>query len=243
MINIRRFILDLIFGVTPWGGISAFDSLTYPDLIPSETGTTFEYVGVANLLSYVVREASGLTPEEFANAKLFPFLGITASDYEWEKTNDGTNTAWHGLSMNVPAMAKLGQLYLQNGFHNSETTVLNEDWVERTITGTEPNPAYGYHWWISEPNLRPHRFCAEGAGEQRICVDQELNRVYAVLSYDDSSEAAFVLWELVAMLSFSEPSNGQVKTLPEYPTGIAIEESVREKFEKAMAEERKLMEK
>ena len=95
------------------------------------------------------------------------------------------NTSWHGLF--VQAMAKIGKLHLQNSYVNSETTIFNEGWVQRSITGTPPNPGYGYHWWISEPDARPHRFCAE-ADDQRICVDQELNRVYAVLSYKGSSD-------------------------------------------------------
>jgi len=197
-----QFISDLLFG-RPTGGNSPLDSIEYHDLNVNNVDT-FEYVAVGNIFSYILQYLTNKTPQEFADDRVFPYLGINpAIDVVWEETNDGVGLAWHGLNMNTHSMAKLGQLHLQNGFVNGETQIIKDDWVERATAGTEASAEYGYSWWNIEV-----AHCAIGLGGQYICFDPSgSNRVFVLLQRDmgEKPEITSALIDLAFGSSFSEP--------------------------------------
>lgn len=41
----------------------------------------YNYVMAGNLLSYVIKEKTGMSSEEYATEKVFPLLGITEVSY------------------------------------------------------------------------------------------------------------------------------------------------------------------
>lgn len=134
-----------------------------------------------NILSYVLKECTGMTPEEYATENVFPFLGITNDDYEWYVNPDQVQTSFHGLKMTPVALSKLGMLYLQNGMANDETQIVDPSWIERSFTVGDENgkDLFGYlGWWLgTEP-----AYVTYGFGGQRLAVNLETQRVIAILS-------------------------------------------------------------
>jgi len=201
------------------GGKDFLDSLNYHKLDPLRTGNEFEYLLAGNLLSYVIKERTRMTPEQLAKTAIFPRMGITDEDYVWQSNRDGVSYSWHGLFMTVRAMAKLGMLYLQRGHLNANDTVVDEKFVLDSARGTSINPEYGYGLWNSEPIYppeRPARYFAGGLGEQTIFVDENLDRVMALTSNNyipflaggEVDNSASVLGDMVSHpdCSFSNPN-------------------------------------
>lgn len=176
-----------------------------------------------------------MTPEEFANDRVFPMLGISAEDYQWQVNRDGMPYAWHGLFMTVHAMAKLGMLYLQYGRASMNDTIVNENFVLESTRGTDKDKGgygYGYGLWSKEGDnkypARATRYCAQGLIHNLICVDENLKRVLAIPSdnfpflehlqggeEDYSSEALMnMMMQKEAECSFSDPQIEPPSCLP-----------------------------
>lgn len=165
------------------GGPTFNESLFYHPLNTSETGN-YLYLPVGNLVSYITREKTGKTPEEYAKEKLFPFLGISEED-DWYVNLDGVNLGYHGLQMNARAISKISMLYLQNGLASETDRVLDESWINasQTVGDTNAEQPFGYLMWLgNEP-----AYCIYGFGGQRSCYNYETNRVISVFSetYED----------------------------------------------------------
>lgn len=83
-----------------------------------------------------------------------------------------------GLFISAEDLARLGLLYANNGIWNS-TQVLSSSFIEKAITPSEPNPNYGFMWWLNQEGGRywqgvpKHVFYAAGFGGNYIIVDQE----------------------------------------------------------------------
>lgn len=177
------------------GGSDLVDALSLPTLF-GEPGQ-FLYVGVLNILSYVILERTGLSPREYAKQTLFPVLGINDdTDIDWWKNTDGIETAYHGLFLTSRQMAKFGQLYLQKGMAGPSSRYVSEQRIaestrshvdfELELDGLNFSlpSSYGYlFWvvnglWIGQPaDAVGDFYCAIGAGGQLICVHPDLDRV------------------------------------------------------------------
>ena len=83
--------------------------------------------------------------------------------------------------MNVYDMAKLGELYLNNGNWNGEQ-IISEQWINDSTTlqfdRSSGSADYGYQWWVRTfgENAYPAYF-AQGHYGQYIFVVQDLNLV------------------------------------------------------------------
>ncbi|TCK33661.1 CubicO group peptidase (beta-lactamase class C family) [Paraburkholderia sp. BL8N3] len=154
--------------------------------VAHDPGTRFNYDShAAHLLSVMLGRATGCTLDQYARMKLFEPLGIEA--FEWSTDEDGHAFAGRGLLLTSRAMAKLGQLMLDEG------QLRGRELVTRSfvLDATRPQSAggwpaegarYGYLWWIGV-----HEFFAFGFGEQFIFVDPAGKVVAAVTS--DSTPA------------------------------------------------------
>eukprot|EP01083_Nonionella_stella_P069978 186939_1 len=134
-----------------------------------------------NLLSYIIQERTGKTPEEYALEKVFPFLGIEENDYEWYRNLDQVQTSFHGLKMTSVALTKLGMLYLQNGMASDDEQIVDPSWIERSFTLGDKTASdkFGYiGWWL---DAKP-AFVTYGFGGQRLALNPETHRVVAILS-------------------------------------------------------------
>ncbi|MES2522587.1 MAG: serine hydrolase [Gemmatimonadota bacterium] len=116
-------------------------------------GTKWAYnSGGSQLMSEVLRSATGLHADLYAERYLFAPLGIRS--YHWKHTPSGHPDTEGGLYLAPMDLAKIGQLYLNDGVWNG-TRVLPAGWAReataRHVDHTDPtnsaSPGYGYQWW------------------------------------------------------------------------------------------------
>lgn len=155
-------------------------------------GTKFIYSsGTTNLLGEIVRRTSGRTLSEFGEKYLFSPLGI--SSYEWVGFLHAKNMAVASSSLYLRPrdMAKIGQLYLQEGTWDKKR-IVSAEWVKASVKesvhfspSSNPYPylttGYGYQWWLGTYDSRNiDAFIAAGFGGQFIIVLPEVDTVVAL---------------------------------------------------------------
>jgi CubicO group peptidase (beta-lactamase class C family) len=133
-----------------------------------EPGTQFNYSsGESALLAHIFRQATGQDIEEYGAAHLFQPLGI--SRWFWKRTPSGTADTEGGLYLEAGDLARIWQLFLQQGMWRGQR-VVSADWVRQSITpaiatGSSPNAArYGLKWWLYADPLDPTKFVWAGSG-------------------------------------------------------------------------------
>ena len=146
-------------------------------------GKNFVYSnGLTMVLGEVLRNATGVYADKFAEQYLFDPLGI--SDFSWEKLPDGTIiTAW-GLKLRPRDMAKIGYMMLKDGKWKDKQ-IVSSAWVrESTKAQVEGDmlfgTGYGYQWWSGRTfinNKNIETFYAAGKGGQYIFVCPELDLI------------------------------------------------------------------
>lgn len=174
------------------------------DLLGGKAGITreFKYSTVGTqILSGIIINATGSSVSDFAAEFLFNPLGIKApgntriSNKEehfaflkerhvsgWAVDPKGVNTAGWGLCLTPRDMAKIGQLYLNNGIYE-DRRILSSKWIwdstkEKSRWGELP---YGYLWWIADYDGY-HCYAAIGDGGNFIFVNQDKSIVVAIAS-------------------------------------------------------------
>ncbi len=109
-------------------------------------GEKFTYNNKAmNLLSEVVRRASGQPLDAFAAKELFAPLGI--KDFQWSKDRAGQPHGMSGLQLSPLDVAKLGQLMLDEG-RAGRQQVLSAEWVRESAKPAANMQGYGLTWWL-----------------------------------------------------------------------------------------------
>lgn len=117
----------------------------------------FCYIGGTHILARIIERRSGQTPRQFASSSgIFSKLGMTDSDFEWT-TFGGVEGSAYGLKTNPRIMAKLGQLFLQNGLAKTGDHLVSASWVTASTQNYVNNdianakdvlPGYGYQWYV-----------------------------------------------------------------------------------------------
>jgi CubicO group peptidase (beta-lactamase class C family) len=120
-----------------------------------QPGTRFEYnSGGVILLGGIVRNASGLNVDRFAERYLFDPLAIDRVQWYYGYPDALPHTGG-GLSMRPRDMAKIGYLMLRGGRWKGEQ-VVPEEWVRASVARVQRPPwnlagypvHYGYLWWL-----------------------------------------------------------------------------------------------
>ncbi|KAA2245757.1 serine hydrolase [Chitinophaga agrisoli] len=161
-------------------------------------GTHFLYnTGATYMLGAILHTITGQTLEQYLAPRLFQPLEITG--YDWETSPQGLNTAGYGLRVKTEDIAKLGQLYLQQGqwmgkellpaswvkdatSHQTDSQVNNGDWSQ----------GYGYQFWRCTHNA----FRGDGAFGQYCIVMPDKDAVLAVTSQTpDMQKSLNIIWE------------------------------------------------
>ena len=118
-------------------------------------------------LAGIVKNQTGIHLDEFGENFLFAPLGIQSID--WQYQNDGLPLATGGLSLKPRDIAKIGQLFLDEGRWQGQQ-IVDPAWVQASLTAytsIDANTDYGYLWWTRE--LATHRlWYASGYGGQYI---------------------------------------------------------------------------
>jgi CubicO group peptidase (beta-lactamase class C family) len=142
-----------------------------------EPGTVWYYnSGCSMTLGAILRNATGLRADAYADQYLFDPLGIAPAS--WQVMGSGHIATHGGLFLRPRDMAKFGQLFLQDGVWEGEQ-VISAEWVAEStlprLTSYAPY-RYGYQWWFKEMNGYDVPFTAGGGG-QYIYVVPELGLV------------------------------------------------------------------
>ncbi len=146
-------------------------------------GTRFTYNSAAvHLLSVLVTEAVGEPLPDFARRVLFNPIGVGPE--AWEPLRGGDVNGGSGIDLRTRDLARIGQLYLQDGMSGNKR-VLPAGWVTsatapafpwRLSFGALDSYTYGYLWWASDGEIEP-AYLAWGWGGQFIYVVPHLRLV------------------------------------------------------------------
>ncbi|MCY1722900.1 serine hydrolase [Prolixibacteraceae bacterium Z1-6] len=156
----------------------------------AEPGAFFTYNGGGMVvLGEILKNASGMDIEEFANTYLFASLGIDSTP--WMHYKNGRIESAGSLSLTPREMVKFGTCYLNKGVWNNKR-IVPAAWVTKSSAPYNNNHdikvpiedsglnGYAYTWWISELDHNGKKikmYRANGWGGQAIMVFPELEMV------------------------------------------------------------------
>lgn len=141
--------------------------------------------GTSHLMSEIIRSATGMTVDEYAEAHLFGPLGI--EEYHWKITPTGLPDTEGGLYLEPADLARIGQLYLDDGVWNGRR-ILPEGWVASS-TARHADPVneqgwgYGYQWWRVDRDDTVI-WAGLGYGGQHLVIMPELDMVGVVNAWN-----------------------------------------------------------
>ncbi len=167
-------------------------SLILSEPMAHEPGTHFAYSSSSmEPLGEILKNKSGLSVSDFAQKYLNDPLGIPY--FHWSEGPHEVVGISGGDKLRPRDMAKLGQLYLQNG-RWKDKQIVSKRWVEDSTQPQVPNPKeghryfeYGYLWWMEQMPCQGKMvrvFYAAGKGGQFIFVVPELELVCAMTAGD-----------------------------------------------------------
>lgn len=161
--------------------VAAFLSLP----VEHKPGTHFLYNTPATyLLSAIVQKVSGERLVDYLTPRLFDPLGINRP--HWDESRDGIALGGFGMRATTEDIAKLGQLYLQQGEWNGQR-LIPANYVEaastkQTSNGSNPDSdwdqGYGYQFWRNKTS----GFRGDGLFGQFCIVLPEYDAVIAMTS-------------------------------------------------------------
>jgi len=138
----------------------------------------------AHLASACVARATKMSTRAFAEQYLFGPLGIQAGN--WNADPDGFQAGTGSLEITPRAMAKFGQLFLQNGRWEGRQ-VVPAAWVKQATSvqfgGRDKNNGEGFLWGVSD-RIGYRTFAAGGYGGQLIFVVPDLDLVVVMTGKD-----------------------------------------------------------
>lgn len=180
----------------------------------SPYGRSFSYctAGV-QILGETVGRATQTPFMTYVEDQLFTPLGITS--FEWPINGQGQAHMGGGLRLRTQDLAKLGQLYLNNG-RWQDHQILDESWIAASLTPHAAIPEapqgwlYGYLWWLIPYDVAGETYYAaamNGNGGNRVFIlpDWNITVVFTNTDYNTSTmhqnAAAFFQNEIVAHLN------------------------------------------
>ena len=160
------------------------------DLV-AEPGTRFNYSGGdIQILVEILKNATGMTLEEFSVKYMFEPMGITSYDW-WLIFPTGEIQGAGGLKLTPRDMVKVGAMMLNKGVWNG-TRIISEEWVSKCTTPYQGNTGikvpgedagkvgYAYTWWTNNVDYKGKSipcYFALGWGGQKIIILQDLDMV------------------------------------------------------------------
>lgn len=164
-----------------------------------QPGSRYNYsTGVSTVLGEIIKEASGLKPDEFAAKFLFDPLGI--QDHKWFIYPNGTIDTGGGLFLRSRDMAKIGYMMLKKGKWNGNQ-IVSEEWVDESTKAhvkksgkVTMGSEYGYQWHhgeLSIGNQIIESFFAQGLGGQYIFIMPSIDMV-VVITYQHPESSGWL---------------------------------------------------
>ncbi|MGW8316222.1 MAG: serine hydrolase domain-containing protein [Bacteroidales bacterium] len=166
------------------------DYILSRDLV-AEPGTRFNYSGGdIQILVEILRNATGMTLDEFSSTYLFGPMGIDTYDW-WLIFPTGEIQGAGGLKLTPRDMVKLGAMMMNDGVWEG-TRIISEEWVSKCRSPYAGNTGikvpgedlgrvgYAYTWWtrsFRQDGLNIGMYLALGWGGQKIMVLPELDMI------------------------------------------------------------------
>ena len=183
-----------------------------------EPGTVMEYNDVrVNVLAYSMTHVWRKPLPQVLKEHIMDPIGASTTwrwfGYEnaWTeidgvqmKSVSGGGHSGGGIFISARDMARFGLLFLADGFWNGER-LISPEWIDKATEPSEPNPNYGYMWWLNEEgrrhweNLPKHLFYAAGFGGNYIVIDQE-NQLVVITRWLNPSNLEEFLEKVYAAL-------------------------------------------
>jgi CubicO group peptidase (beta-lactamase class C family) len=164
--------------------------------VVATVGETWNYSsGVSDILAEILRVATGATPLEYAEERLFGPMGIESPP--WVAAANGTEYGGWGLSLTARELLRFGELYRNRGDWLGKSVVPAE-WTDESTTPRCDTPwggKYAYHFWV--PDL-PGFFNALGAFGQLMYVSRERELVVVFTANIPSDVADSSLRNIIA---------------------------------------------
>lgn len=182
----------------------------------SAPGSHYAYNTIASIaLGLAIERATGIPLTEYAQQYLFNPLQIETA--QWLMTPTNSANTGSGLFIKTRDMAKLGQLYLNQGVWNGNQ-IIDPEWIKESLKQHvklegEYTSGYGFQWWLGNftqtqknpqtetvtPNTETIQFySARGYGGQYIIVlpSYQLIIAFTAQNYEnDLSESPLKLVE------------------------------------------------
>lgn len=195
-----------LFGIEDWGdrppGEGGIDDWRMREL--HEPGTHFKYNDVrVNLLAYSLLQVFREPLPSVLRREIMDPIGASGT-WRWYGYEDswteidglkvqsvsGGGHNGGGLFINTLDQARFGLLFARSGNWDGEQLV-SEKWIEMAKNPSEPNPDYGYMWWLLKGDtdwgdVPDHVYYAAGFGGNYIIVDDQ-NDLVIVTRWLDSS--------------------------------------------------------
>jgi CubicO group peptidase (beta-lactamase class C family) len=153
--------------------------------LENNPGDKFNYnSSVSHLLSIILSQSTEDSSLDFAKKNLFEPLGIQSAF--WHQDPQGYTIGGFGLGLSARDLAKIGFLYLNNGYWNGQS-IVPEHWVKEStrqwmfVNSVYGPTGYGYQWWIKAVD-GCGSYRAWGRRGQFITVVPKLDLVIVVTS-------------------------------------------------------------
>ena len=158
--------------------------------LPLEVGKDMRYSNASYyLLSLILENVTRRRAFDFLAEELFNPLNFEG--YASGMCPKGHTVGATEMFFRIEDLVKFGVLYLQNGVYGGKR-FFAEDWALRASAPIAFNGKmfYGMSFWTESENS-PVYF-ASGAHGQLVVIDRKNNRVFAVQSYENFDDLAFV---------------------------------------------------
>jgi len=176
----------------------------------ADPGTWFNYSGGdIQILVEILRNATGMTLDEFSRTYLFEPMGIASYDW-WLVFSSGQVQGAGGLRLTSRDMVKTGAMMLNQGLWE-ENRIVSGEWVSKCMTPYAGNTGikvpgedlgklgYAYTWWtkgFTHDGRNIGMYLAIGWGGQKIMVLPELDMVVVFTGANyDKNEHQFEILE------------------------------------------------
>ncbi len=165
-----------------------------------EPGSYFCYnQGCTYTLSAIITRVTGQRLVDYLRPRLFDPLGIEQA--HWVQTKEGIDQGFSGLHLTTESVAKLGQLYLQNGFWGGDQLVpesyvaqAHSKQVDNSHQAGSPDwqQGYGFQFWV----CRHRAYRGDGAFGQFCIVVPEADAVIACTAQVEDMQAEIdLIWQ------------------------------------------------
>ncbi len=193
------------------GGPTVKQFLAQPAVF--QPGTHFLYNTMGTyVLSSIITKVTGQTTLEYLKPRIFGPLGIESP--RWDASPEGNSLGGYGLYLRTEDIAKLGQLYLQEGKWNGKQ-LFPRKWVEQATSkqidnakeshsqiGPDWIEGYGFQFW----RCRHNAYRADGAGGQFIVVMPDQDAVVAITADTGNMQGELnAIWD--ALLPAFQPGS------------------------------------